>query len=74
MIPQFLFKKILQQQLKDLPKEDREKIMNLFLKNPEFFQNLSKEIQKELQETKDIKIAVQKIILKYKDEFKNLSI
>jgi len=56
MIPNFLMQKMVENQLKSLPPGKKEKIISLIDKNPEFFEGMAEDIQKELSNGKD-KIA-----------------
>ena len=45
MIKELLMRKMLERQLKGVPKEEQEKLIALITKNPEFFQKISKEVK-----------------------------
>ena len=45
MIKEFLMRKMLERQLKDVPKEDQEKRINMITKNPELFQKIATEVK-----------------------------
>ena len=45
MIKELLMRKMLERQLKGVPKEEQEKLITLITKNPEFFQKIAGEIK-----------------------------
>ncbi len=48
MFKDFLMKQMLKRQLKDMPKEEQEKVLKIVTANPKLFEQISKEIQIEM--------------------------
>ena len=48
----FLTKQLLKRQMKDVPKDQQEKIMTLVQKDPEFFKVIGEKIQEEVKKGK----------------------
>lgn len=68
----FMTKKLMERQLKNLPKEQQEAIMRAFEKDPEFFKNLAKEIKAKVKEGKDQQTASMLVMMKHKVKFQKL--
>jgi hypothetical protein len=68
----FLMKKMLQHQLKDLPKDQREKILGAFEKNPDLFKKIADEVKAETKKGKDQQTASMLVMMKYKRELQEL--
>ncbi len=51
-IKDFLTKQLLKRQLKDVPKDQQDKIMTLVQKDPEFFKVIGDKIQEEIKKGK----------------------
>lgn len=49
MLKEYLMKKAMAAQLKDIPESEREKIIGIVEKNPEFFARLALEIQEKVK-------------------------
>ncbi len=45
MIKEFLMRKMLERQLKNVSKEDQEKMIGMITKNPDFFQKIAIEVK-----------------------------
>jgi hypothetical protein len=72
MIKNFLMKKMLQSKLKDVPKDQQDKILMAIEKNPELFQKIALEIQQEVKGGKDQMAAAISVMEKYKGELQQL--
>jgi hypothetical protein len=68
----FFAKKMMESQLKNLPKDQQEKIMTAFQKDPEFFKNLADEIKKEVKSGKSQQVASMNVMMKHKDKLRDL--
>jgi hypothetical protein len=69
MFKQFFLKKMVQMQMKNLPKDQQEKLMTLIENNPELFTKIAKEVQHKIKnENKDQMVAMMEVVKKYKDE------
>jgi len=65
----FAMRKLLERQLKDAPKEQKEMIMTLMEKNPDVFTKIAKEMQAELKVNGNNQTAAaMKILPKYQKE------
>lgn len=65
----FAMRKLLERQLKDAPKEQKEMIMTLMEKNPEVFTKIAKEMQAELKSNGNNQTAAaMKVLPKYQNE------
>jgi phage/plasmid-associated DNA primase len=73
MLTNFFIKKILGQQLKNIPEEQKEKILKIISQNPEFFNKIIEEVKKEINSGKDQMSAVIDVISRYKEEIKKLA-
>lgn len=72
MIKEFFIRRMIEGQLKQLPSDQREKIVNMFLENPEFFETLAKELRDEMNSGKDQASALQEIMLRHRDELEKV--
>ncbi len=72
MVKDFLLKKIIENQLKDLPQEQKEKVLKAFENNPEFFGRIAEEIQKEISSGKDQFSAAMAVVEKNKEKIKEI--
>lgn len=72
MIPNFLMQKMVENQLKTLPPEQKEKIISLINSNPEFFKEMAEDIQKELSSGKDKMAAAMVVAQKNEQRLKEL--
>lgn len=68
----FLMKKLLASQVKNLPKEQQEAVLNAFERDPKFFQNLADEIKKEVKAGKSQQTASMLVMMKHKDKLRDL--
>jgi len=64
--------KLLERQLKDLPKDQQEAIMIAFKKDPGFFKQLAKEIKKEVKNGKSQQTASMQVMMKNQDKLREL--
>ena len=73
MIQNFLMRKMIELKMKDVPKEQREMILTMIEKNPDFFQKIAGEIQEKIQGGQDQMAATMSVMQKYQDELKSLA-
>ena len=59
-------------QLKGVPEADQETLLDLVERNPEFFENLAKELQEGLKSGKDQQAMMAELIAKHGDELGKL--
>lgn len=65
----FAMKKVLQSQMKNVPKEQQEMLMGMMEKNPKLFEQIAKEMQAELKANGNNQMAAaQKVLPKYQKE------
>ena len=67
MLKKFLMKQALKSQLKGVPEAEQDRILDMVERNPEFFENLAKELQDSLKSGKDQQTAAMEIMTKYKE-------
>lgn len=72
MIKDFLMKKMLERQLKGLPKAQQEQFMGLIQKNPEFFTKIGKEIKVELKKGRPQMAATMDVMKKHQDQLRKI--
>ena len=71
-VKDFFMKKMLEKQMKDLPKDQREKMIEVITKNPEFFKKISNEIQQEMKGGKDQMAATMGVMRKHQAELQRI--
>lgn len=72
MLTSFIIRKMLDAQLKNVPADQKEKIIAAFEKNPELFKKIALEIESEIKNGVDQKIAAMRVAEKYKSEISAL--
>jgi len=73
MIKDFFLRKMLEKQMKGIPKEEQDKLINIIIKNPELFQKMGVEIKAKMDNEKmDQMRAVQEVSKKYEAQLKSL--
>lgn len=70
MIKEFLMKKMLESQLKNVPPEQKELIMKAVEKNPELFEKIAKETEAKVKEGKNQVYAALEVMKKYEKELR----
>ncbi len=68
MLKKFLMKQAMKSQLKNVPQAEQDMLLDLVEKNPDFFENLAKELQEGLKTGKDQQTVMMEIMTKHKDE------
>ncbi|TSC55053.1 MAG: hypothetical protein LiPW30_519 [Parcubacteria group bacterium LiPW_30] len=69
---EFLMKKMLERQLKDIPKEMQDKIVKVASENPELISKIMGEVEVEVKNGKDYMSAAKDVAVKYKDQLSSL--
>jgi len=64
----FLTKQLLKKQLKGVPVEQQEKIMNLIQKDPEFFKVIGEKIQEEIKKGKGQMEATMSVMKEHREK------
>ena len=65
--------RMIESKMKDVPKEQRDMIMDMIEKNPDFFQKIAVEIQEKIQGGQDQMTATMTVMQKYQDDLKKLA-
>lgn len=68
----FMMRKLLEKQLKDVPEDQKEMIMTMVEKDPKLFEKIAVEIQAEMKSGKDQMAAAMKVMPKYQAELQKL--
>ena len=68
----FLMRKMLASKMKDVPKEQQDKIFAAIEKNPELFQKIALEVQEKTKGGKDQMAATMEVMQKYQNELKGI--
>lgn len=72
MFKDFIMKKLIDRQLKNVPEEQKEKIMRLINEKPELFQKIVMEAQELIKKGKGQQEAMMEVALKYQSELKGI--
>jgi DNA-binding ferritin-like protein len=64
----FLMKKMVQRQIKDMPKDQQDMIMQLVEENPQLLKTISDEIQVKTKKGIDQQTAMMQVMMDHKDE------
>ena len=72
MLKNFLVRKLIESKMKDVPADQREMIISLVEKNPQFFEVIAKETQEEMARGTDQMTATMKVMEKHKAELQAL--
>lgn len=73
MLKEFLMKKMLKSQLKNVPEHEQEKLIKLVSGNPALFQKIALEIQVKMKSGKDQMSASIEVMQNYKEELQKLT-
>jgi hypothetical protein len=71
-VKDFFMKKMLEKQLKNLPAEQRDKMIAVISENPEFFQKIAEEIKAEQKNGKDQMAATMVVMRKHQGELQKI--
>jgi uncharacterized protein (UPF0305 family) len=72
MFKDFVMRKMLERQMKDVPPEQREKIIAAFTNNPDLFKKIADEVQEKKKSGKDERSAAMEVMGKYQEELKKI--
>lgn len=72
MLKKFLMKQAMKTQLKGVPEDQQEMLLDMVEKNPAFFEGLAKEMQEGLKSGRDQQAVMMEIMQKHKDELAGL--
>lgn len=70
MFKNFLLKKMLKSQLKDMPEAEQDKLIKMIEKNPRLFQTIAQEAQAKIKDGKDQITAMMEVMRNYQEELK----
>lgn len=71
-IKDFFMRKMLESQMKDVPKAEQEKVFTMLQKDPTLFEKIAKEVQQEMKNGKDQMSATMNVVKKYETDLKKL--
>lgn len=71
-VKDYFMKKMLEKQLKNLPPEQRDKMIAVISDNPEFFQKIAEEIKEEQKKGKDQMAATMVVMRKHQGELQKI--
>ncbi len=63
---------MIESKLKDVPKEEQEKILNIIEKNPDFFNQIGEEVKKRMDRGEDQMSATMSVMKERQDELKRM--
>ena len=72
MIKEFLMRKVLERQLKDVSPAQREQIMSMVKKDPKLFEQIAKDIKTEMKTGKAEQAAAMVVMPKYQKQLQTL--
>jgi hypothetical protein len=72
MLKNFLMKKMLKSQLKDVPQDQQDKLIGMIEKNPQLFQQIAKEAQAKMKDGKDQMTAMMEVMQNHQEELKKI--
>ena len=73
MLKEFLMKKMIANKMKDVPKEEQERILGIIEKNPELFMKIAAEIQEKVKAGKDQMEASIEVMKAHETELKGIA-
>ena len=72
MLKNFLMKKMLKSQLKDVPQDQQDKLIGMIEKNPQLFQQIAQEAQAKMKDGKDQMTAMMEVMQNHQEELKKI--
>ena len=72
MFQNFLMKRMLASQMKDVPKEQQDKIFAAIEKNPDFFKNIAEKIQEKMKTGKSQMDASMEVVKEHQAELQKM--
>lgn len=72
MFKEFLMKKMLERQLKDLPRDKQEQLLRVIGENPELFERIGKSIETKVKSGTDQKTAALQVATEFRTELSSL--
>ena len=71
-VKDFIARKMLEKQMKNLPKEQQEVMIKVITENPEFFEGIAKEIKQKTKEGKSEMTATMEVMRKHQSELQKI--
>lgn len=68
----FMLKQMLKKQMKNLPQNEQDKILNAIDKNPDFFIKIATEAKELMDKGKDQNTAMMEVMAKYGNEIRGI--
>jgi len=68
----FIMKQAIKSQMKGVPQAQQDMMLSAIDKNPEFFENMAKEIEQKVKEGKSKTAASMEVMRKHQDELRKL--
>lgn len=68
----FFLRKVIENQMKHLPKDQREMFIRLFEENPKLFEKIAKEVKEKKRAGQDEMLAAAAVMQKYQSEIQQL--
>jgi hypothetical protein len=65
-------KAMLKSQMKGIPADQQDKIIQAFEANPDFFENIAKEVQEKMKEGKSQMDATMEVMTKHQEELRKI--
>lgn len=73
MLKDFFVRKLIESKMKDVPQDQRDMIIKMIEKNPEFFQKLVEEIQTEISSGVDQMEATMNVMKRHESKLKEIA-
>lgn len=73
MFKEFFVRKLIESKMKDVPKEQRDMVIKMIEKNPDFFQKLAEEIQVEIEKGEDQMAATMNVMKRHEESLRSLA-
>ncbi|HEU5114527.1 MAG TPA: hypothetical protein VFT82_02045 [Candidatus Paceibacterota bacterium] len=72
MLKRFLMKQAMKSQLKGVPETEQDALLDLIERNPEFFENLAKELQEGLKSGKNQQAVMMELMTKHREKLSEM--
>ena len=72
MFKEFLMRKMLEKQMKDVPKEQQEVLIKAISEHPELFTEIAEKIKSRVANGKDQMTAAMEVMMEYKDRLEGI--
>jgi hypothetical protein len=72
MFKNFLMRKMMEAKMKDVPKDQQEKIFSAIEKNPDLFADIAKKVEEKMKQGKEQMAATMEVMKEHQDELKKM--